>query len=379
MAVALNEDQLMLRESASGFMKENAGPGAFRRLRDSAPLSGYDDSLWLSMIELGWTGIAIPTEHGGLGFGYIGLGIILEEIGRGLAVTPFQSSVLISANAILAAGSEQQKAEFLPSIMAGDLIATLALQEGDHHNLKSLKTYATADGEGFVLSGGKVFVQDAHIADKFIVAASSGSDASQDDAVTLFIVDAAAQGVKIERVSMVDGRNSGTIHFDRVGVSRSTILGELNGAGPALERICDIASVGFSAELLGLSLEAFERTMEYLRIRQQFGQFIGAFQGLQHRASHMYSELEVARSIVLSALLAIDKESAEISTLAAAAKAKLCEVSRLVTREAIQMHGGIGMTDEFDIGFFLKRARVAEHSFGDYSYHLDRYASLSGY
>ncbi|MDJ0877324.1 MAG: acyl-CoA dehydrogenase [Halieaceae bacterium] len=379
MALVLNEDQLMLKDAAAGFLAEKAPIAELRRLRDEGAETGYSQPLWSDMAEMGWPGIAIPEAYGGLGFGYAGLGIVLEQMGRNLSVSPLQSSILVGATAIARLGSDAQKETLLPQLAAGELTLALAIQEGNHHSPHKTALAASRDGDGWVLDGRKVLVFDGHSADTLIVVARSAGSAGEDDGLSLFLVDAAAQGVNIERVVMLDSRNSATVTFDQVRVGADALLGPENQAYGPLQRVLDIANIGLSAELLGLSVEAFERTMDYLKERKQFGAAIGSFQGLQHRAAEMYAQLELARSIVLKALQAVDAEADNLSTLASACKAKLCEVATLVTNEAIQMHGGIGMTDEFDIGFFIKRARVAQQAYGDYSYHLDRFARLNDY
>lgn len=379
MALVLNEDQLMLKDAAAGFLAEKASVAELRRLRDEQDADGYSRQLWQEMAEMGWPGIAIPEAYGGLGFGYTGLGIVLEQMGRNLSVSPLQSSILVGATVIDRLGTDAHKETLLPALAGGELTVSLALQEGNHHAPHKTAMAATRDGDGWTLDGRKLLVFDGHTADKFIVVARTAGQPGEDAGLSLFIVDADAPGIEIERVIMLDSRNSASVNFSGVKLGADALLGPEGEAYGPLQRVLDIANIGLSAELLGISLEAFERTMEYLKERKQFGVAIGSFQGLQHRAAEMYAQLELARSIVLKSLQAIDGDADNLSTLASACKAKLCEVATLVTNEAIQMHGGIGMTDEFDIGFFIKRARVAQQAYGDYSYHLDRYARLNDY
>jgi acyl-CoA dehydrogenase len=379
MALVLNEEQVMLRESAAGFLAEKASVAQLRELRDSDSERGYDEGVWREMAEMGWAGIAIPEEFGGLGYGYTGLGLVLEQAGRHLSVSPLQSTVLVAATLVAELGSQQQKEQLLPAIAAGEKLVSLALQEGAHHAPEQVAATATAEGDDWVLSGCKVLVADAHVADSFIVIARSAGAAGDSDGLSAFLVDAGSPGLSLERRSMVDSRNMGVLSLEKVRVSGEALLGPAGGAGAGLNRALDIANIGLASELLGLSAEAFERTVEYLKERKQFGRVIGSFQGLQHRAAELFAELELARSIVLQALNAIDDGEQDLALLASAAKAKLCEVAQRATNEGIQMHGGIGMTDEHEIGFFIKRARVAQHTFGDYNYHLDRFAQLSGF
>ncbi|MCB1699954.1 MAG: acyl-CoA dehydrogenase family protein [Pseudomonadales bacterium] len=379
MALVLTEEQVMLKESAAGFLAEKATVAHLRKLRDSDNAQGFDSDVWAEMAAMGWAGIAIPEEFGGLGYGYTGLGLVLEQAGRNLSASPLQSTVLIAATLISELGNSEQKGRLLPAIAAGEQLITLALQERGHHAPQQTATSARRDGDDFVISGSKLMVLDAASANQFIVIARTGGDVGQQQGLSALLVDAATAGLSVERREMVDSRNVGALVLDKVRVPAANLLGAEGDAWGGLSRTLDIANIGLAAELLGLSVEAFERTVTYLKERKQFGKVIGSFQGLQHRAAELFAELELARSIVLQALHAIDDGEQELALLASAAKAKLCEVAQRASNEAIQMHGGIGMTDEYEIGFFIKRARVAQHTFGDYNYHLDRFALLSGF
>lgn len=379
MALVLNEEQVMLKDAAAGFLAEKATVTHLRALRDEDSERGFDDQVWREMVEMGWAGIAIPEAFGGLGYGYTGLGLVLEQAGRNLSASPLQSSVLIGATLIVQLGSEEQKEALLPAIAAGERLVSLALQEGLHHAPEQTAMTARREGDGFVLDGSKQFVLDAHVAQSFVVIARTGGEPGDESGLTALLVEASAEGVEVERRSMVDSRNAGVVSFDGTAVPASAVLGEVDGAWEGLSRALDIANIGLASELLGLSAEAFERTVAYLQERKQFGRVIGSFQGLQHRAAELFAELELARSIVLQALHAIDDDAPNLSLLASGAKAKLCEVAQRATNEGVQMHGGIGMTDEHEIGFFMKRARVLQNSLGDYNYQLDRFAALSGF
>ena len=379
MALVLNEEQVMLKDSAAGFLAEKATVAHLRALRDSDSDRGFSDDVWKEMAQMGWAGIAIDEAFGGLGYGYTGLGLVLEQVGRNLSASPLQSTVLVAATLVAQLGNAQQKEQWLPAIAAGDKLVTLALQEGSHHAPQQCVLSATPDGEDYVLNGSKVLVLDAGAADSFIVIARTAGAAGDEQGLSAFLVDADTAGLAIERRSLVDSRDAGALALEGVRVPAANLLGTVDEAWDGLTRALDIANIGLASELLGLSTEAFERTVAYLKERKQFGRVIGSFQGLQHRAAELFAELELARSIVLQALHSIDGGEQELSLLASAAKAKLCEVAQRATNEAIQMHGGIGMTDEHEIGFFIKRARVAQHTFGDYNYHLDRFATLSGF
>ncbi len=379
MALVLNEEQVMLRDAAAGFLGQKATVAHLRKLRDTAAPECFDAGVWREIADMGWAGIAIPEEYGGLGYGYTGLGLVLEQAGRHLSASPLQSSVLVAATVILELGSAAQKSEWLPRIAAGSALASLALQEGRHHAPLATKLSATREKEGYRLEGNKVLVLDAATADTFIVIARTGGEPGDRDGLSAFLVDADAAGLAVERRDLVDSRGMGALALSNVLVPQGNLLGTEGEAWAGLERALDIANIGLAAELLGIACEAFERTLGYLQERKQFGRVIGSFQGLQHRAAQLFAELELSRSVVLQALQAVDAGDDRVALLASAAKAKLCEVAERTTNESIQMHGGIGMTDEHEIGFFIKRARVAQHCFGDYNYHLDRFACLSGF
>lgn len=379
MALVLTEEQVMLKESAAGLLARKAGVAQLRALRDAGDELGFSRDVWQEIATMGWPGIAIPEAYGGLGYGYTGLGLVLEQAGRHLSPTPLQASVLVGATAVSALGTEAQKQALLPALAAGEVLVSLALQEGAQHAPEQTALTADSNGDGYVLTGSKTLVLDALAADHFVVIARTAGSAGDSDGLTAFLVAADAQNLTIERRSLVDSRGVGALRLDGVKVAADAVMGAPGQAWAGLSRTLDIANIGLASELLGLSTEAFERTVAYLKERKQFGKVIGSFQGLQHRAAELFAELELSRSIVLQALQAIDADDPELSKLASAAKAKLCEVTQRATNEGIQMHGGIGMTDEYDIGFFIKRARVAQHCFGDYNYHLDRFARLSGF
>lgn len=381
MSLVLNEDQVMLQESARAFCREQSPVSVLRRVRDNKDPQGYPKALWTSMVELGWAGMAIPEAYGGFEFGYSGLGIVLEETGRTLVPSPLVSTVLLSATAINLAGSEQQKTDLLPGVASGESVIAFALEETAIHKPAHIALKAEKNASGYVLNGSKQFVLDAHVADKLVVVARTSGQTDNTQGVSLFVVDAKAPGITIEKLTMVDSRNAGNIDFDNVQIPVSALLGEEGKGAAVLERTLDIGRIGLSAEMLGSIQEVFERTVEYMKQRTQFGVQIGAFQALQHRAAIMYSEIELCKSLVRKAMAELDRgdEAQDVPALASMCKAKLSEVSELISNEGVQLHGGIGMTDEFEIGFFLKRARVAQQTLGDAGFHRDRYASLRGF
>ena len=379
MALILNSEAQLVRASALEFFADKSPVLMLRKLRDSADADGFSRALWREMADLGWTGFLVPEAHGGSEFGMVGLGQVLEAAGRTLAATPLISTALIAASAIDLAGNETQKQTYFPGLVGGDTIFALALEEKAHHNPSHIETTAKRDGDGWVLNGAKRFVLDGHVADQLIVVARTSGAADDRDGITLFMVPADAACVSLARSSMIDSRNAARVTLNDVRVGAGAVLGRVDGGADPLDKVLDRARAGLAAEMLGSSSEAFERTVQYLKDRKQFGVVIGTFQALKHRAAEMFAEIEVTRSAVLAALVALDAGAEDASLLASLAKAKANATFRRTSAEGIQMHGGIGMTDEHEIGFFLKRARVAEATFGNAAFHRDRYASLMGY
>ncbi|MFT4614359.1 MAG: alkylation response protein AidB-like acyl-CoA dehydrogenase [Bacteroidia bacterium] len=379
MALVLNEDQRMLQDSARELLSRDAPVAALRKLRDDKDATGYSQELWQTMAEMGWASIILPEEYGGLDFGFLGLGVVLEEAGRTLAASPLFASAVVGASAVLLAGNETQKQALLPSIANGTLSLALALEENHHHNPGSISTTAVREGDDFVINGNKCFVLDGHSADKLVVVARTDGEQNDHLGLSLLLVDREAAGVTCTRAIMMDSRNAANISFDNVRVPATDILGTPGEAWEALEQVLDRGRIAIAAEMMGYAMECFERTVTYLKEREQFGALIGTFQGLQHRAAHMQSELELGRSVLLQALSTVDEDPGQLPLMASLAKTRMNETAKLVTNEAVQMHGGIGVTDELEIGFFLKRARVAMQIFGDSGFHKDRYATLCGY
>ncbi len=377
----LNEEQNMLKDSAKDFCTNRAPIAQLRKLRDEDAADGFDRATWEAMVGLGWAGIPWPEEYGGLAFGYKGLGVVTEETGRTLAASPLFATVWVVGTAINIGGREAQKSELLPRISAGELLMALALEESHRHNPYAIATTAEAAGDGFVLNGSKTFVLDGHVADKLLVVARTSGSAGDREGISLFLVDAGTDGVTVTRARMVDSRNAADVELSAVRVGADAIVGEVDKGADVLDPTLDIARIGLCAEMLGSLQECFERTIKYLKEREQFGVPIGSFQALKHRAADMFCEVELAKSCVLEALTALDeaRDGDEVAKLASLTKAKVGETFHLVSREGIQMHGGIGMTDEFDIGFFIKRAAVTEQTFGDVNYHRNRYGELEGY
>jgi len=340
---------------------------------------GYSRAHWREMAELGWTGILFPEQYGGLGLGHAELGVVLEELGRRLLPQPLLSTVLLAGNAILRGGNEAQKQAVLPGICAGELVLAFAFQEQGRFAPWQVAMRATRVAEGYRLAGEKGFVLDGHGADQLLVLARTAGNPGERDGLTLFLLDPHTAGIEGVRSSLLDVRNAARIRFADVKVSMSQVVGEVDRAALILDPVFDGAAAGLSAELVGVLSEAFERTLAYLKIRRQFGALIGSFQALKHRAADMFCERELAASVTLAALRALDAGRADAPALASAAKARTSDVANLIGREAIQMFGGIGMTDEEEIGFFMKRARAAETTLGDGAYHRDRFATLNNF
>ncbi len=379
MALVLTEEQELLKETAADFCRNNVPVTHLRQLRDSKDDVGFSRKIWKEMAELGWVGILFPESVGGAELGFAELGVVLEECGRTLAPYPFMSTVLLGGRAILLAGSESQQAAILPGVCAGETLLALAFQEAGRFRPLDIETKAESAANGYRLSGEKVFVLDGHVADHLIVAARTSGSSGDRGGITLFLVDPSAEGLSIERTDMVDNRNAARVRLDAVSVDASAVLGSVDSGADILEKLFDAAAIGLAAEMVGIVNEVFERTVEYLKTREQFGVVIGTFQALKHRAAEMFCEVELSQAVVLDALRAIDEDRQDLPRLASAAKARLSDTASLVTCEGLQMHGGIGMTDEEEIGLFLKRAKAAELTLGDASYHRDRFARLTGF
>ena len=379
MALVLNEEQEMLKESAQGFLAEHAPVSELRAQRDAGSDKGYSDTLWSQMANMGWAAILVPEEYGGLAFGHVGMAQIVEQSGRTLTASPLLSTAILGVTAINLAGSEVQKSELLEAIAGGELTMALAVDETIHHDPVQTAMSAVSKDGGYVLNGEKRFVVDGSTADKLIVATRTSGSPGDMKGISLFLVDRTADGVNVKRTQMLDGRNAAIITFTNVEVSIDALLGEQDKGFAALSATLDAGNAHIAAELLGIAQESFDRTLHYMKERKQFGALIGSFQALQHRAAHWWSEIEMCKSVVLKVMQSLDEGDVKSSALASIAKAKLCEVAELSTNEAIQIHGGIGMTDEYEIGFFIKRARPAQMLLGGYNYHANRFALISGY
>lgn len=379
MALVLNEEQSMLRDSARGLISDKAPVAHLRKLRDGKDDTGFSRELWKTFADMGFAGLLVPEEFGGSGLGAVEAGVVMEEIGRTLMPSPFLSTGVVAATALTRGGSAAQKSEYLTKLAKGDLIASLAVDEGAKHRPIKTATQAVRSGNGFKLKGAKAFVVDGHVSDLLIVAARSADKPGERDGLTLFVVDPKAKGIEMERTAMVDAHNAARIVFNDVEVTADSVLGEVDRGGALLEGILNVGRAAVASEMVGLSEEAFTRTVMYIKERKQFGKLIGEFQALQHRAAHLYTEIEITKAAAMKALQMLDADFDNAGAAVAVAKAKAGSTATLAVQEAVQMHGGVGMTDAFDIGFFMKRARVCQELFGDSAFHAERLAEMKGY
>ena len=379
MKLVLTEEQEFLRDTAKDFAQERTPVTHFRSLRDNKDENLWDKDIWQEMVNLGWSGILIPEEFGGSDFGVAGISVILQECGKTLTPSPLFSTGVLGAYAISNFGTQEQKEKYLSKIVSGEITTALAVDESSHHDPCKTLFKAERKGSDFLLNGKKTFVIDGASADVLIILARTSGNSGDLAGLTLFIVESNVDGIKKIKLDMADSRNYANIEFNDVECSNKSILGALESGGETVERILDIGRIAMSAEMLGNAESAFETTIDYLKQRKQFGVLIGTFQALQHRAAEMFCEIELTKSAVMAAIHGADENSNELQRLSSLAKTIAGETLNLVSNEAIQMHGGIGVTDEYDLGFFIKRSRVAEQIFGSSTYHTERYANLSGF
>ena len=369
----LDEQQRMLRDSAQAFMSERMPVAHLRALRDADDPRGYDPLRWKEFASQGYCGVLVPELHGGLGLGVVEAGLVAEQIGHTLAPTPFFSTAVLAAW-LLREKSELPLAQaWLPRLSSGEVVVALAVDEGGRHRPDRLATRAVREGDGWKVNGAKSFVIDGHVADAWIVAVRA------ETGTVLLLVPRDTPGVTVERSGMVDAHNAARLRLDNVWIDNSLCIAAPAEGAAWLDRVLDVGRAVAAAELLGLADEVFARTTRYLKQRKQFGKLIGEFQALQHRAAELYCDLELTRALVRQALLTIDLQRDDAALRAAQAKARACLTANRAVQEGVQMHGGIGMTDDLDLGLFMKRARVLQELFGDASFQLNRGAQLAGY
>ena len=380
MQLVLTEDQTMLARTANDYVVGSASINRLRKLRDANDERSYAPSEFAKMVELGWTSIPFSEEDGGMGMGLTELVLVTEAMGRGLAPEPLIPSIVLGGRALALAGTAQQKEAWLSPAIAGEKILALAYTRRlGRYDLTKTPVKATQSGASFQLTGQATQVWGGHLADAYVVAARTSGNDGDREGITLFLLPASTRGVQSERQVRVDSLNASLLTLEGVEARESDVLGKIGEGYALLSRVVDEATVALSGEMLGGMVEAFERTCAYLRERRQFNVPIGSFQALKHRAARLYIEIELSRSAVMAAARAVDAQQPDAAQLVSVAKAKVSDAYILVCNEAVQMFGGIGMTDEHDIGFFMKRARAADATFGDAAYHRDRFASLGGF
>jgi alkylation response protein AidB-like acyl-CoA dehydrogenase len=379
MNLLLTEEQQLLKDSATGFATAQRDLNKLRRSRSNATTPQFDAAQYQQMVDLGWTAIVFPEDLGGLGLGYAELGIVLEELGRHLIHSPLLSSVVLGGSTLLLGGSDAQKSAVIPKICDGSQTLSLAYQESQRHAPYAIDTRLVSQGSGYSLTGDKQLVVDGGTADLLLVVARSSGQAGDRDGLSIVMVDPRAKGVSVKNNLLLDGSRSANVTFDNVSINPDAVLGSIGDAADVYDEVMLRAAAAVSADMVGGIQYAFETTMEYLKVREQFGVKIGTFQGLKHRAARWFCEVELSKSIVLQALRAIDDQDENRAKIVSACKARTSKTYHLAGNEGIQMHGGIGVTDEHDIGLYMKRARVTEILFGDATFHRSRFASLSGY
>ncbi len=374
-----DEDQTMLADTASAFMAEEGNIAKqLRHWRDRDCKDGFGHGLWKQMAEMGFTAMLVDEDDGGLGMGHVEAGIVLEEIGRNLTPSPFLTSSVLAATA-LKHGSDDVKGRYLPGLVEGDSVFAVAIDETAKHRPQRIAMKAEKSGNGFRLSGSKSFVIHGASADMLVVAArTSGSDDDR-DGITLFAVPKDAANMSHDAVRLVDSSMATHTKFDGVELDGDAVIGEIDGGRDILDAMLRAGRVGAAAEGVGVARGAMDLTLDYLKQRKQFGKLIGEFQALQHRAAHLYSEVEIARAVTIKAQQLLDAGADSAEMMSSVAKAKVAKAAGLAVREGVQMHGGIGMTDEYDIGLYMKRDRALQEFLGDQYYHADRVAELSGY
>ena len=371
----LTDDQKMLQETAATFLRDEGGPAKqLRHWRDTGCTDGYGSDLWKQFGELGLTGICISESQGGLGLGAVEAALVLEEIGRNLTPSPFLTTAVVGARAIEGTAHAER---LYPAILAGETVVTLAVDESRGHSPEKSALKAERRGNGFVLNGAKQFVVHGNSADMVLTVARTSGSPGNREGLTLFAVSKGA--AEVESITLADSSKAARLTFDNVELDADAVVGDVDNGWAPLSRALHAGRAGAAAELVGVAAGASTMTVDYLKQRKQFGKLIGEFQALQHRAAHLYGEIEIARAAALKAAELIDAGDDRAELAVAVAKAKAADVASLSVREGVQMHGGIGMTDEHDIGLYLKREAVLGELFGDVYYHRNRVAELSGY
>ena len=371
----LTDDQKMLQETAASFLADEGTPAKqLRHWRDTECDDGFGHALWKQFGELGLTGIAIPEDQGGLGLGATEAALVLEEIGRNLTPSPFLTTGIVAAKAIAGTAHADR---WYPPILSGEAVLAVAIDEGPRHAPEQTVLEAKRQGNGFVLNGSKQFVVQGASADLIVTAARTSGSPGERSGLTLFAVPRGA--AEVENVHLADSSWAARLAFANVELDADAVIGEVDDGWVRLTAGLDAGRAGAAAELVGVAAGASKMTFDYLKQRKQFGKLIGEFQAIQHRAAHLHGEIEIARAAALKAAQLIDSGDERAELYVSVAKAKAADVASLAVREGVQMHGGIGMTDEHDIGLYMKREAVLGELFGDVYYHRNRVAELNGY
>ncbi|MBN1663860.1 MAG: acyl-CoA dehydrogenase family protein [Deltaproteobacteria bacterium] len=380
MELVLNEEQTMLAQTVKEFIKDNSPVTRMRKLRDDRDMLGYSKDVWKQMADLGWTAILFSEEDGGLGLGMAETVLVTEAMGRNLAPEPFISCIMLAGQAIAQGGSKELREEWLTPIIAGDKVLAVGYQEkGKRYDIRNIGTSAVKGADGYVLNGEKTQVVDGYGADAVIVSARTSGKDGDADGITLFLIPKDAAGMTVTRQWRLDSKNVAQVQLKDVKVPAANVVGEVDKGGALLAKVIDLATVALCGEMLGGMSSAFDRMLAYMKERVQFNVVIGSFQALKHRAAKMYMEVELSRSVVMAAARAVDENHKDKDIFISTAKARCSDAYIAITNEAVQIFGGNGMTDEEEIGFYMKRARAAEMTFGDATFHKDRFAALKGY
>ncbi len=378
MDFSLTEEQQLLKDSVDRFVREHYAFDQRRKLAESR--DGFSRDHWRRMAELGWLGVALPEKHGGIGGGPVETMVIMEGFGRGLVLEPYLSTVVLGGTLLALGGSAEQKETLLPALAAGELMLAFAHSERQaRFDLFDVATTARRDGAGYVLDGHKGVVFHAAAADRLIVSARTAGARRDAEGITLFLVDRDAPGLTRRDYRTNDGGRASEVTLEGVAVGAEAVIGEVDNALPLVERAVEHAVVALCAEAVGCMDVLCETTNEYLKTRQQFGRPIGRFQVLQHRMVDMFIAREEARSLTYVATARLDDDAADSTLRAkavAAAKAGIGKSGRFVGQSAIQLHGGMGMTDELNVGHYFKRLTMIDLTFGDRAHHLRRFAAL---
>ena len=370
----LGEEQVMLKTSARDFLEKECPRKLVRDMMEDE--RGHSPELWRKMARLGWQGLAFPEEYGGVGSSFLDLVVLLEEMGRALVPGPFVPSVVHAGRTILTAGTEEQKQRFLPAIARGEIIMTLALTEDGGVSVPSgIGVTAVASAGGFVLNGTRLFVPDAHVADHIVCVARTG-EGSGEDGISLFVVDAKAEGLLVEPLATMTGEKLCEVTFRDVDVPADSLLGERNHGWPVVRNALDEATVAECAWMIGGARWILETCVTYAKEREQFGVPIGTFQAIQHKLANVAVEVEGATSIVYYAAWTVDEKDPGQTLAASVAKAWCSDTYRHAAFEGIQVHGGIGFTWDHDMHLYFKRAKSSQVAFGDADYHRERIAQL---